>query len=71
MKTFLQWVEENKLPLLEKPPTNKKTLDERQARSGIAHWAYPPAYVRHQYPAPYFMPTAADAMQKMGSDNKS
>ena len=58
MKTFLQWAEENKLEL---PPVSEATK-----RAGIAHWAYPDAYVRQQYPDDYFMPRAADAMFKMG-----
>jgi len=35
-------------------------------RTGIAHWAYPDAYIRSHYTAGYFMPTAADALFKMG-----
>jgi hypothetical protein len=35
-------------------------------RAGIAHWAYPDAYIRSHYTAGYFMPTAADALFKMG-----
>jgi hypothetical protein len=35
-------------------------------RTGIAHWAYPDAYIRSHYTASYFMPTAADALFKMG-----
>lgn len=41
-------------------------LDEKTSRAGIMNWAYPDGYVRSHYPAPYFMPVAADAMQKMG-----
>lgn len=64
MKSFLQWVESSKLEL---------PLTEKTARSGIAHWAYPDGYVRSHYPAGWFMPVAADALQKMGDkvdDNK-
>ena len=57
MKSFLQWAESSKLEL----PRVEKT-----ARAGIAHWAYPDGYVRSHYPAGYFMPIAADALQKMG-----
>ena len=42
-------------------------------RTGIAHYAYPDGYIRSHYPASYFMPTAADALFKMGpkiNDNK-
>jgi hypothetical protein len=59
MKTFYQWAEEKKLEL---PP-----LQEKTARGGIMHWAYPDAYVRQQYPDGYFMAHSADAMQKMGN----
>ncbi len=64
MKSFLQWAESSKLEL---------PLVEKTARAGIAHWAYPDGYVRAHYPANYFMPIAADALQKMGDkvdDNK-
>lgn len=64
MKSFIQWVENNKLEL---------PLTEKTARAGIAHWAYPDGYVRSHYPAGYFTPIAADAIQKMGAkvdDNK-
>jgi len=60
MKTFIQWAEEKKLDLPE------LTESGAARRGGIAHWAYPDAYVRQQYPDGYFMPTAADAMFKMG-----
>lgn len=58
MKTFTKWAEEHKLEL---PPVIEDTK-----RGGIAHWAYPDAYVRSQYPDGYFMPSAADAQHKMG-----
>ena len=48
-------------------------LAESIRRTGIAHWAYPDAYIRSHYPANYFMPTSADALFKMGKkvdDNK-
>jgi hypothetical protein len=64
MKSFLQWAENSKLEL---------PIMEKTARAGIAHWAYPDGYVRSHYPAGYFMPKAADALQKMGDkvdDNK-
>lgn len=65
MKTFIQWAGEEKkqLPLY--------TTDENTKRAGIAHWAYPDAYVRQQYPDGYFMPHTADAMQKMGKHSPS
>jgi len=43
-----------------------KNIFETVRRTGIAHWAYPDAYIRSHYPASYFMPTAADALFKMG-----
>ncbi len=64
MKTFIQWAEGSKLEL---------PIVEKTARAGIAHWAYPDGYVRSHYPASYFTPIAADAIQKMGAkvdDNK-
>jgi hypothetical protein len=58
MKTFLQWAEQKNLEL--------PVLTEKVARAGFAHWAYPDLYVRSHYPDGWFMPRAADAMQKMG-----
>lgn len=60
MNTFIDWAGKNKKEL----PMYKQ--DEDTKRAGIAHWAYPDAYVRSQYPDLYFMPTAADAVQKLG-----
>lgn len=74
IKTFTKWCEEKdlSLPVLtDEKPNTKKTIEEKQARAGIAHWAYPDAYVRQQYPDGYFMPRAADAQQKMGSHQPS
>jgi hypothetical protein len=61
MKTFVKWAEEGKkeLPVY--------ITDEATRRAGIAHWAYPDAYIRSHYPDSYFVPTAADAFQKMGN----
>ena len=56
----MQWAEENKLEL---PAVSESST----RRAGIAHWAYPDAYIRQQYPDLYFMPTAADARWKMGN----
>lgn len=50
---FSQWLE-------------KKILNEKTVRGGIANWAYPDGYVRSHYPGSYFLPAAADAIQKMG-----
>lgn len=65
VNTFMKWAEEEKkeLPLWK--------YEEDTKRAGIAHWAYPDAYVRQQYPDAYFMPSAADAQQKMGKHQPS
>jgi len=67
MKSFIEFCQETKkeLPIYH--------VSEKTARAGIASWAYPDAYVRSHYSAGYFMPRAADALQKMGKevdDNK-
>lgn len=66
MKSFIQWAAEEKreLPVFE-------PVGEDTKRGGIAHWAYPDAYVRSQYPDLYFTPSAADAAQKMGNHKPS
>jgi hypothetical protein len=72
MKSFIQWAEDKQLELpiiVDQEKGNKKTIDEKTARAGFAHWAYPDLYVRTHYPDGYFMPRAADAMQKMGDHN--
>lgn len=64
MKNFSDWAASNNLEL---------PLFEKTARAGIMSWAYPDGYVRSHYPAGYFTPIAADAIQKMGDkvdDNK-
>jgi hypothetical protein len=69
MKTFIEFCGERKKEL----PVYKEIAESTLRRTGIAHWAYPDAYIRSHYPAGYFMPTAADALQKMGpkkDDNK-
>lgn len=58
LQTFTQWAEAHQLAL---SPVSESAL----RRAGIAHWAYPDGYVRSHYPDGYFMPTAADAIQKM------
>jgi hypothetical protein len=45
--------------------TFSEWLNENTKRSGIAHWAYPDGYIRSHYPDGHFMPSAADALQKM------
>ena len=60
MNTFIQWAGETKkeLPLYKQNESTKRRV--------IAHWMYPSAAGRGNYPENYFMPYAADAMQKMG-----
>lgn len=55
MLSFEEWVHQT-YPL----------LTEKTKRGGIAHWAYPQGYARAHYPASYFTPVAADAIQKLG-----
>lgn len=64
MKTFIQWAGETRKEL----PVYQQ--DEDTKRSGLAYWAYPDAYVRGQYPALYFTPSAADALVKLGKTKK-
>lgn len=59
MLNFKEWVAENKLQL---------PILEKTTRAGIMNWAYPDGYVRSHYPALYFTPIAADAIQKMGKE---
>lgn len=60
MKTFVNWAEDSQkeLPVYQ--------IEEKTARSSIAVWAYPDAAARSQYPKGYFVPKAADALQKLG-----
>jgi hypothetical protein len=44
----------------------EQLLSEKTSRAGIMNWAYPDGYVRAHYPAGYFIPVAADSIQKMG-----
>ena len=44
----------------------EQLLSEKTSRAGIMSWAYPDGYIRSHYPAGYFTPAAADAIQKMG-----
>ena len=62
MKTFIEFCGETKKEL----PVYEEITEAALRRAGIAHWAYPDGYIRSHYPAGYFMPTAADALQKMG-----
>ena len=58
MINFVEWAARNKLEL---------PLLEKTTRAGIMNWAYPDGYIRSHYPASYFTPIAADAIQKMGN----
>ena len=58
MKTFIEFCQESKKEL--------PFITEKTSRAGIMHWAYPDSYIRSHYSAAYFMPIAADAIQKMG-----
>lgn len=62
MKTFIEFCGETKKEL----PVYEVVNEGATRRAGIAHWAYPDGYIRSHYSAGYFMPTAADALQKMG-----
>lgn len=62
MKTFIDYCATTKKEL----PVYAQDESGAHRRGGIAHWAYPDAYVRSQYPALYFTPIAADALVKMG-----
>lgn len=70
MKTFLQWVEEEKkdLPVIsnDSDDDKKPSLQEKTKRGGIGN-QYPDAYVRQQYPRKYFNPIAADADYKLSA----
>ena len=63
MKTFIQWAGKEKKEL----PVYQQDESGATRRGGIAHWAYPDAYMRSQYPDLYFTPIAADALFKMGN----
>lgn len=63
MKTFKQWAKELNKELPDLPQI------ENTKRSGI-RGAYPDAYVRSQYPEPYFTPIAADAPVQLKNAKK-
>jgi len=69
MKSFLDWLKEEKLslPNLEnssektiEAPSAEKTVEEKTKRTGLSA-NYPDAYVAAQYPHKYFNPTSATA----------
>jgi hypothetical protein len=61
MKSFLNWVKEEKLelPVIDAPEA-EKTVEEKTKRTGLSA-NYPPAYVSSQYPHKYFNPSKATA----------
>lgn len=68
MKSFLNWLKEEKLTLPEvgdaektvEAPSSEKTVEEKTKRTGLSA-NYPPAYVADQYPHKYFNPGKATA----------
>ena len=69
MKSFLDWLKEEKLeiPNFEKSaeentdaPVAEKTVEEKTKRTGLSA-NYPAAYVADQYPHKYFNPIKATA----------
>lgn len=72
MKSFVQWLEANKLelPVFVDSEDGEKATAENTKRSGISA-NYPDAYVRSQYPHKYFNPIAADADYKLSAKPRS
>lgn len=62
MKSFLDWVKEEKLelPAVVDAPEAEETVEEKTKRTGLSA-NYPPAYVADQYPHKYFNPGKATA----------
>lgn len=62
MKSFLDWVKEEKLelPVITAAEEGEKTVEEKTKRTGLSA-NYPAAYVSGQYPHKYFNPTKATA----------
>jgi hypothetical protein len=62
MKSFLDWVREEKLelPVVTSAAEGEKTVEEKTKRTGLSA-NYPPAYVSGQYPHKYFNPIKATA----------
>lgn len=66
MKSFLNWLKEEKLVLPEvgenektvEAPAAEKTVEEKTKRTGLSA-NYPAAYVSGQYPHKYFNPIKA------------
>lgn len=67
MKTFMQWAEEQKLPLpIEADGKDTKNSSENTKRAGISA-NYPQAYAGkgYAYPDGYFMPITSTAKGKL------
>lgn len=71
MKSFLDWLKEEKLDIPTftdveaaetsvESPAKEKTVEEKTKRTGLSA-NYPSAYVAAQYPHKYFNPTKATA----------
>lgn len=62
MKSFLDWVKDEKLdiPVDTAAAEGEKTVEEKTKRTGLSG-NYPAAYVRDQYPHKYFNPIKATA----------
>lgn len=62
MKSFLDWIKEEKLelPVVTDAEAGDKTVEEKTKRTGLSA-NYPAAYVSGQYPHKYFNPTKATA----------
>ena len=60
MKSFLDWIKEEKLelPVVTAAAEGEKTVEEKTKRTGLSA-NYPPAYVSGQYPHKYFNPIKA------------
>lgn len=60
MKSFLDWVKDEKLELsvVTSAADGEKTVEEKTKRTGLSA-NYPKAYVSGQYPHKYFNPTKA------------
>jgi hypothetical protein len=62
MKSFFDWIKEEKLtldlPAVTDTAEAEKTVEEKTKRTGLSA-NYPPAYVSGQYPHKYFNPSKA------------
>lgn len=69
MKTFLDWLKENKADLLVDKEAEKATSEDT-TRTGVSQ-NYPDAYVRAQYPHKYFNAGLATADLALEAKPKS